>query len=905
MARENVKLAYDGLIARGLSPIAAAASVGNFMQESLRNGDIQPTVSGDNGNAFGIAQWNGPRKKALFAFAQKIGKDPNSIDTQLDFFIRELNTTERRARDALANATTLDEATLALSSKFFRPGDPRDGNRKKFAAGVFRLAEGGRLAQAGAAPPEAADRILGSQGAQAKRVAPAGTTPADRILGRDRAEAAETFEAQPPEALNETFGQKAFRVGEGVLNTMADVPLFGMGDEIEAGVRAFRKSTFDSGNRMTLGENFEVELDAAREKRRDFRDRNPGLSLAIELPTAVATGVGAGPTLARGLSKLGIKGAQTGAGRVAQVATAGATAGALEGFGRGEGGLTPRLGSAGVGAAFGGGAAVGLDFALRKGVEVIAPLVRRKLAFKNGQLTAEARAALEAEGITAEQFDAAVRKLAGLDTNEADAIIGNFRRRMARSTDPQESARRTAADEFDIPLTQGQATGGFDDIAFEEAARSGSRGAGAGDIARTAENQQRAAILAAREEGIVPGAGARSPQESAERVQIALGNNRAADKAAVSATYDAIPTGTKVKVEAFQHLPDLMEAAATSQTNVGLFPEAAAAIAAFRKEIARAGDEVNFRALDSIRKIVTRDRSRLIAGATKGDPNAAGALNQLNAAIGAFDDWVDGSVVKALTTTNPLEHDAAITAVKAARKAHAAFRRTYSEAKGQQDAAGRLMERLTNPKLYPDGGITPQEAANFLYGSGEVGARGETARLANKIKSVLGKGSEEFGELKRGVWSAVTGGARQTPLGAQAMASRILDFTKGKGAALAKTMFSADELAKMNRFANVLRLTVPPSRATNPSGTAAAIARTVQDSANAVTTVLGVASGNVAATFATKLLSGMLKSVGRATRARGAFDPKGRIAVSQRVAQGASFGGGLLGGSVAEQGFAQ
>ncbi len=132
----NVNLAFEGLLERGFSEIEAAGIVGNFMQESMRDGDIRPTISGDNGNAFGIAQWNGSRMRDLLAWAESQGKDPREINTQLDFFVHELGSTEKRARKSLGSAKTIEEATLALSKDFFRAGDPRNGNRLRNALGL-------------------------------------------------------------------------------------------------------------------------------------------------------------------------------------------------------------------------------------------------------------------------------------------------------------------------------------------------------------------------------------------------------------------------------------------------------------------------------------------------------------------------------------------------------------------------------------------------------------------------------------------------------------------------------------------------------------------------------------------------------------------------------------------------
>ena len=113
----NADYAYSWLLNKGYSPQAAAGLVGNLVQES----NVRPDgVVGDNGTAFGVAQWRGDRLANLQRFAQGNGQDWRTLDAQLGFLDHELHTTERTAGDALRAAPDVRAATRAAIS-FERP----------------------------------------------------------------------------------------------------------------------------------------------------------------------------------------------------------------------------------------------------------------------------------------------------------------------------------------------------------------------------------------------------------------------------------------------------------------------------------------------------------------------------------------------------------------------------------------------------------------------------------------------------------------------------------------------------------------------------------------------------------------------------------------------------------------
>jgi hypothetical protein len=111
----NAAVAFDFLVGKGLPDYQAAAIIGNLQQESGINPRLEALDT--NGKmSRGIAMWQPPRWNSLLAFAT--GRDPWSLDTQLDFLWAEL---PGNGLDALLTSSTLEDAVFAFQDKFERP----------------------------------------------------------------------------------------------------------------------------------------------------------------------------------------------------------------------------------------------------------------------------------------------------------------------------------------------------------------------------------------------------------------------------------------------------------------------------------------------------------------------------------------------------------------------------------------------------------------------------------------------------------------------------------------------------------------------------------------------------------------------------------------------------------------
>jgi hypothetical protein len=120
------------LLAGGLP----AHVVDGIMLNGRDESNFNPAAVGDNGNAFGILQWNGPRKRALEQFAASQGADPADPAVQAKFTLYELNGPEKEAYNYLMRTTTAGEAGAAFLNKFERPAEEHRARREAQYLGV-------------------------------------------------------------------------------------------------------------------------------------------------------------------------------------------------------------------------------------------------------------------------------------------------------------------------------------------------------------------------------------------------------------------------------------------------------------------------------------------------------------------------------------------------------------------------------------------------------------------------------------------------------------------------------------------------------------------------------------------------------------------------------------------------
>nr|WP_156134397.1 hypothetical protein [Methylobacterium sp. ZNC0032] len=197
---------------------------------------------------------------------------------------------------------------------------------------------------------------------------------------------------------------------------------------------------------------------------------------------------------------------------------------------------------------------------------------------------------------------------------------------------------------------------------------------------------------------------------------------------------------------------------------------------------------VNLRGIEQARKII-------IAGYKDAKANPADA-RAMRGIIEGFDDQLERGFASSLFSGD----EGALAAIKQARGAYSNWMRAFRP-NGAGDDAGRAVQRII------DRGATEEEVANFLVGSARVGDAGLSARLVDRLASVLGKESPEFTAIRGATWQKLTGGFDAAdPKSAAKVAERIAEFTGERGRTFASKLFSGDELGAMQRYSGALRM---------------------------------------------------------------------------------------------------
>jgi hypothetical protein len=139
--RGTAKTIIDYLKSKGLSDAGAAGVAANLYVESA--GTFSTTIKGDHGTSIGLAQWHNDRwtgKNGLIQYSKQNGKDPYSIEGQLDFLLWELSKpTYNSLYKTLKTTEDPEEAADMFCKKFERPtaNQATYDKRKKYAREFF------------------------------------------------------------------------------------------------------------------------------------------------------------------------------------------------------------------------------------------------------------------------------------------------------------------------------------------------------------------------------------------------------------------------------------------------------------------------------------------------------------------------------------------------------------------------------------------------------------------------------------------------------------------------------------------------------------------------------------------------------------------------------------------------
>lgn len=228
--------------------------------------------------------------------------------------------------------------------------------------------------------------------------------------------------------------------------------------------------------------------------------------------------------------------------------------------------------------------------------------------------------------------------------------------------------------------------------------------------------------------------------------------------------------------------------------------------------------------------------------------NAAGEVDAARAATG-IQDLANSSLGRRIFNEAELnamrshaqgirDIERSIEALPSSRRAEAQ-RNAYEDVFGGGEiggAPGTAFRRIV------DGTATPEETANAVFGIISGGNPGNASRMIRSVERVVGPDSEAMAAIRQGVWQKLTqNAAGKDQPGQQKLHQAINEFLNGKGRSIAQSLYSADELDLMRRYAQAVRLTIIPKYARTNSDTAPAIMNALHRFGGAIATALGYA----------------------------------------------------------------
>lgn len=444
-------------------------------------------------------------------------------------------------------------------------------------------------------------------------------------------------------------------------------------------------------------------------------------------------------------------------------------------------------------------------------------------------------------------------------------------------TPPQSPIARDAA-EAGVTLTTGQRTGNPSILSREDAALGGGLGGRAQDIAQAARARQTDELFRARDAvGDMAGRGITQlerPADAGGIVADAVKANAAAAKLNYQDKYKAAFSGEgSFKPETFKGMSARVADSLVSRPEPVIIddlltPAANRALGELDKiqnlklgTIGQpaAGDVVegvNLRGVDQARRKLAAYAK---AAQTPTDKRAVSEI------IKEFDGQITKSVEDGLFSGD----EKFLAALKDARGAFSSYQRTFTP-QGAGDDVGRVMRTMVERD------VTPEQIANYLYGSSKVGANPTNVRVAGRLKELLGPDSPEWSAVRQAAWQKlVNAPAGATPMGPQKASQRIAEFLDGDGRSFARQLFSAEELAAMSRHANIEKALAAKPGTNNPSNSGNRLAGLLQASLANIGGMLGMSAGGpqgAATGYAAGKAAGAISDFRNAAQARRMFN---------------------------------
>jgi len=537
-------------------------------------------------------------------------------------------------------------------------------------------------------------------------------------------------------------------------------------------------------------------------------------------------------------------------------------------------------------------AQVGLESAFGAGGQVVGDVLsaylrnRRPIMDATGNISGEFRAALNAAGINLADFGAKGQQ----SIAEAYQQLGGKFAREAKSV----TAGANIAD-VNFPLTIGQSTGDIAQLAEEEAMRNAARGSFAQKILARFDEKQKIEVLKdleSKQKGFAVSQITTAPEEVGGRLYELIRNKQQELKSGYKTAYEAVdPTALRFLNGAVDPLESRVRGALKDRVlDPTLTPASKSAISEIQTIIPKTGranvTDISLKTIETTRKKLNEFYK---AGANDTDRGNVSAI------IKEFDNWLDDSISDGLIRGDINQ----LGKLKEARKLYAEYSTQFPKGNVSKLAdadAAKVIRTIVEKDLQPS------EVMNLLYGKAAIGEAQSSVRTIQRLKKMFGKDSDDFKTFQEAAFVRLTRDSQGNMLPASKIVKTIDELVMGKGSALTRDLFNAEQINTIRKLRADLNKLVVPIEAQNPS-------RSGYEGARAVISVLNklgftgaagnLASGDIASAGAmgAASLASQVKPVIAARRATSTAAPKvsGALPSGSATALGGALGTGFYG----------
>lgn len=537
-------------------------------------------------------------------------------------------------------------------------------------------------------------------------------------------------------------------------------------------------------------------------------------------------------------------------------------------------------------------AQVGLESAFGAGGQIVGDLIssyiknNKSIQNELGQITPEFNAQLKASGIDILKFGEAGQK----------AIFDAYKQLGSRFAQEAKNitAKANIAD-VNFPLTRGQATGDIAQLAEEEAMRNAARGSLSQKILARFDERQKAEVLKDienKQKAFSVGQITTAPEEVGGKLYELIRNKQLELKRGYKTAYEDVdPTALRLLSEAVDPLESRVLGVLKDRVvDPKLTPASRNAISEIKAIIPKTGKanvtDISLKTIETTRKKLNELYK---AGANETDKG------NIQVIIKEFDSWLDDSIYDGLIRGDINQLDK----LKQARALFADYMQKFPQgnvAKLADADAAKVIRTIAEKDLQPS------EVMNLLYGKAAIGESQSAVRTVQRLKKMFGSDSNEFKQFQESAFVRLTRDSQGNMLPASKIVKTIDELFMGKGSALTREFFNAQQINTIRKLRSDLSKLVVPIEAQNPS-------RSGYEGARAVISVLNklgltgaagnLASGDIASAgvMGVASLASQVKPVIAARKATNMASPtlSGLMPIGSGAALGGALGTGFYG----------